>query len=65
VTDIITKLRIWILLAAMVMTGLAIDRTVQAHGLHGIGEGILAAILWFTAGAGFVNHSAAETRSST
>jgi hypothetical protein len=65
VTDIISKLRIWILLAAIVMTGLAVDRTVQAHGLHGVGEGILAAILWFTAGAGFVNHSVADQRSST
>jgi hypothetical protein len=38
--------RWWTLSAGVALAGLAIWRTVSAHGNHGIGEGVLAVVLW-------------------
>jgi hypothetical protein len=40
------KWRVVISVLAVVMTGLAIERTIDSGRLHGVGEGALALALW-------------------
>jgi hypothetical protein len=40
------KLRLWIGLLAVVMTAVAIERTIQSGRLHGIGEAVIALVFW-------------------
>jgi hypothetical protein len=54
----IYELRVWIALAAVVMSGLAIWRIVGSTGLHGVGEGIITVVLWGLALWGFRARSA-------
>lgn len=58
--ETLRRFRVWIVILAIVMSGLAIDRTIQAHGNHGIGEGILAIGLWVLAAWTFRSRSAQE-----
>ena len=56
----VADLRWWLVIGAVLMSGLAVDRHVQGHGVHGVVEAILAAALWVCAICGFVARSRGE-----
>jgi hypothetical protein len=56
----VANLRWWLLVAAVVMSGLAVASHLLRHGVHGVGEAILAAALWVGAIWGFVIRSRGE-----
>lgn len=56
----VADLRWWLVIAAVLMSGLAVDRIVQGHGVNGVGEAILATALWVCAIWGFVVRSRGE-----
>jgi hypothetical protein len=58
-TERIYKLRIWIGLLAVIFTALAIERTAQSGHVHGVGEGVVALVLWVLLVWGPVGHSSA------
>jgi hypothetical protein len=56
----VADLRWWLVMAAVLMSGLAVGSHLLRHGVHGVSEAILAAPLWVCAIWGFVVRSRGE-----